>query len=142
MITRREFLGNVLTLPALLALIEAESAQADSVFDPDFYPGLAPAYPDPARTAVIDQWLSLTEEGLQRLEKFWELLAEARSLPPSRVDVVSFYDSLEEARQAIETLDHEFDHGSINTDDLLETLTGQPIDALTFLWADLIAEAG
>ncbi|MCL4295692.1 MAG: hypothetical protein KJ077_08190 [Anaerolineae bacterium] len=138
MTTRREFLGNILTLPALLALVEAESAQAGAVFDPDFFPGLAPAYPDPARTAILDRWLDLVEQSLQKLELFWELLAEARSLPPSEVDVKRFHQALEQAKEAIESLDYDFDHGDLNIDDILESVTSQPIGDLLYLWGEAV----
>lgn len=109
--SRREFLAGLsaLSLLPLAGNVTLQSTLIDSLSDPDFFPGLAPAYPDLERAALIDEWAGRVELAMDTLTKFWETLMKARILAPAEVDPVSLHALSIEVCEAMDTLHQELD---------------------------------
>ena len=105
---------------AILALSTNPNALASEV---EISPGRPPAWPDPARTAVIDKWRHELDRAITTLENLWGFLGEARALPPNQVDRVRF---LELESVVLEELDR-LPPALKSTDfsELASALTGQ-----------------
>lgn len=103
--TRREALAGLALLPllAIAPMSQIEAAKVMRNLDhgqdlPQTERQARPApYPDPARTAVIDEWRAKFDANLIELERVWTLLGEARSTAPAEVDTTAFITALFEA---------------------------------------------
>jgi hypothetical protein len=99
--------------------------------------GATSTCPDRERTAIIDQWLGIVGRTIVGLEQLQHFLRAARTVPPSRVDVVTFINTLDAAQDVASDFLGDIDNtNSYDADDLIRAITGLGVqDAL-----DLAAE--
>jgi len=77
--------------------------------------------------ALLDYWIKQLDQTIVSLEKARAALVEVKATPPSQVDIKTFWNLLEEARDAATTFDYRLDNGDENIDYLLEAVAGQPV---------------
>ena len=129
--TRREFLttlvGSALAITALAALpaVAQAAPKVKKSSQGEVPPDRPEPYPDPNRTALIDEWDRKIEDTITALESLWYFIIKARGLAPEAVDGDELYQLETGALDAMDNLHSDIE--DIAFDDFVISVTGKTL---------------